>query len=752
MKKAGFFLVLALLGTIIFPAQKDDDFSRAIAYYLIGDLELARKNLDAYFNARPQPTIKLGFILLLQNDKWEATKKFRDYLESDHRSLEALTGISLATADMKSSLTIDNLNKVLRMNPGFAPAYLCLGNEYFLRNNFPAAEDNFNKSLKYGDIPEFKILLAQLLLKTAQPQKALDLMRPLAEAAPGNYYFAFMTARACLLLDECREMEAYLDQALNLKPESREAQLLKGQYLLKIGELRKAKVLLGKLKFAYYNPEYSRTFAEVLYKLDDRDAEKYLYEVFSQDQWDPGVNKLLGLLYMKRKNLNVQNWINRSILSGQNPQELQKEFPARFSFPAYPFFPFFEVKKIQWLGSKRILVAGVLRSGEKEKLLVLDSASLKTIKSFEYEGALQEIFPSPKLDKVIFSTTAAENEKVFIYTLIANGDVFTLKPVVGYALKMPTILAGFNDSGTAAYFTDGSLSELAFISPFSTVSAYGRNIGVYPNYPFPVYGYSYASDRLAEIKNREALRGVPLLPLRQYLLVADAYQNNPDIAQLLDKGQSLAITSSQEMKIYFGASPSHFVLYFSDLKNAFQAWVYDRSSNKVLRFAESMFLGEKYYAELDILAFHPETSEILVSTRDKEKNLILFNYRTLLYKKLGNGILAVQATPDMDTVYVLSERNKYFYFSESNLEIIRLSPFDRKKIGSRRDLNGIISSSGQDGEYFSTYNGELLKLDDAGKFSNVQVAMAGAISQPSPDNSKVAAFINGRIYVLTWFE
>ena len=751
MKKAGIFLLLALLGSAVFPAPKNDDFSRAIAYYLIGDLELAKKNMDAYFNAHPQPTIKLGFVLLLQNDKWESTKKFRDYLESDHRSLEALTGISLATADMKNSLAIENLNKVLRMNPGYSPAYLCLGNEYFLRNNYPAAEDNFNKSLKYADVPEYNILLAGLYLKTAQGQKALDLMRPLAQATPGNYYYAFMTAKACFLLENYQEMATYINQALNVKPESREALLLKGQYLLKTGELRKAKTLLGKLKFNYYNPEYSLTFAEVLYKLNDRDAEKYLYEVFSQNQWSPGVNKLLGLFQIK-KNGNVQNWIDRAILSGQDPQGMQKEFPAKFNFPTYPFSPIFEVKKIQWLGNKRILLAGILQSGEREKLLVLDAASLKTLKSFEYEGTIQEMFSSVKQDKIIFSTTAAENEKVYIYTLVPAKDSYALKPVVGYALKMPTIVAAFNDSGTTAYVTDGSLSELAFISPFSTVSAYGRKVGVYPKYPFPVFSYSYANDRWTEIKNQEALRGVPLLALRQYFLVADAYQNNPDIAKLLEKGKIIDITSSQEMKIYFGDSDSNFLLYFSDLKNAFQAWAYDRGSNRATRFDESMFLGDKYYSELEILAFHPEKNEILVLTKDKEKNLFLFNYKSLLYKKLGNGILAARAAPDLASVCLLSERNKYFYFSESYLDVIRFSPYDRKKFNSRRDLNAIVDCSGENSAYFTTYNGELLKLDDMGKFSHQQVSLTGAPYQPSPDQSKVAAFINGRFYVLNWFH
>jgi len=752
MKKAGILLVLALLSTAVYPAKINDDFSRAIAYYLIGDPDLAKKNLDAYFTYRPQPTIKLGFVLLLQNEKWEAAKKFRDYLENNHRSLEALTGISLATADMKNSLAVDNLYKILRMNPGFAPAYLCLGNEYFLRDNFPAAEENFNRSLQYAAVPEFKILLAELFLKTAQPQQALDLMRPEAEAATGNYYFAFMTARACLRLDDCRETDTYINRALKLKPESLEAQLLKGQYLLKTGELRKAKALLAKLKFNVYNPEYSLTFAEVLYQLNDRGAEKYLYEVFSQNQWHPGINKLLGLFHVKKKNVNVQNWITRTILSGQDPQRLQKEFPAAFNFPTYPFSPIFAVKKIQWLRNRRILVAGIVHSGEKEKLLVLDADSLKTIKSFAYEGTIQQFFPSPKLDKVIFSTTAVENEKVYIYTLIPSANSYTLKPVIGYALKMPTILAAFNDSGTVAYFTDGSLSELAFLSPFSTVSAYGRKVGVYPKYPFPVYQYTYANDRWTEIKNREFLRRIQLPPLQRYLQVAAACQNNPEVAKLVEKGENISITSSEEMKIHFDGSASHFLIHFSDLKNAFQAWAYDGDRNKVIRFDETMFLGEKYYAELNIHDFHPEKNEILVSTRDKEKNLILFNYRTLLYKKLGSGVLAARMTPDRDAVYILSERTKHFYFSESRLEIIRFSPYNRKKVNSRRDLNGIISCSGENGAYFSTYNGEMLKFDDTEKFSNLQVSLAGAIHQVSPDKHQVAAFINGRFYVLNWFD
>ena len=752
MKKIATFLLLALAIAPVFSASKADDFSRGIAYYLIGDMELAKNSLDNYFHFNPKPTVKTGFALLLKNEKWEAMKIFGDYLESDHRSLESLTGISLAVADMKNSLAIDNLLKIIRMNAGYAPAYLCLGNEYLKRRNYPAAEANFNKGLQFSKLAEYKLLLCELYLQTGQPQKAMELIKSEADNAPANYYFALLTARAFFQLDNWAELSAYIERALKIKPASREGQLLLAQYFMKTVDLKKARKILEKLKFDYYNLEYSLTFAEVLLKLKDSAAEKYLYEVFSQNQWDPHINLLLGLYHSKKKNPNVQNWINRARLSGKNPEELKKEFPAAFDFQSSPFLAFFDVKKIQWLGTNRVLIAGNMQSGEKEKLLVMDTVSLKTIKTFDYEGNIQEMFPSANLEKIIFSTTAVENEKVYIYTFIVVDNNYFLQPVVGYALKMPTVIVAFNAPASEAYITDGSLTQQAFASPFSTVAANGRKIAIYPNYPFQVYRYTYANDRWTEIKDRELLRRVPIKKIQQYLAVADALQNNQEVEKLMEKGRNIDIIASEDVKIFFGANPDHFIIYFSDLKNAFQGLVYDQGSNKTKKFDETMFLGEKYYSELEIINFNPEKNEILFMTRDKEKNLYLFNYHSLLYKKLANGILAVCVNPGMDTIYFLSERNKSLYFSESNLEVIRLAPFAREKISSRHDLNSIVDCNSTNEQYFTTFNGELLKLDEAGNFKNCQVSLAGATYQPSPDQKQAAASINGRFYVLSWLN
>ncbi len=182
MKKAAIFILLACMALAIFPARASDDFNRAIAYYLVGDLELARKSLDAHFSSRHQPTIKLGFTLLFQGEKWEATKKFRDYLESNHRSLESLVGISLATADVKNSLAIDNLNKALRMDPGFAPAYALPGAGVFPAQQFSRRRGLFQQEPEIRQCPGIQDPAGRsLYLKTDQAQKAADLIRPEAE-------------------------------------------------------------------------------------------------------------------------------------------------------------------------------------------------------------------------------------------------------------------------------------------------------------------------------------------------------------------------------------------------------------------------------------------------------------------------------------------------------------------------------------------------------------------------------------------
>jgi tetratricopeptide (TPR) repeat protein len=730
-------------------AETPDDFSRAVIYYLLNDLPQSTRYFDAYFRVNPQPTIRAGFTLLLDDQKWEATKKFKDYLDSDHRSLTALIGISLAISDIKNSNVFESLQRPLRLDPRYGPAYLCLGFEYLKRRDFPAAEKNFTEAIKNDSVAEFKIPLADLYLQLDQPQKALDLIKPEADQVPENFYFNMLTARALFKLNQTNLTPLYLDQALAANPESREAGLLKARSLLARGEFRKAKSTLADVKSKTYDPEYSLTFAEALLRMKDRDAEKYLYEVFSQNRWLPSVNRLLGIYHLQRGERTVQTWIDRALMSGDRREDLQKDFPASFRFGEIPSLPFFDIRKIHWLDSNTLLLAGRLLSGEAESLLVLDLTTFKVLKSFSYQGTIQELYASPRGDKLVFSTTASADEKVYVYAFLwQSGKSPVLRPAIGYALNIPGIIAGFAPSGDTVYFTSKRLDEMAFDSPFAVVSAYGKQTPIYPRYPLPVFRYQFAADSFAEIRDPSALRAVPIPSIQKYLLVADACQRNDDINALIEKGRKLAITSSDMVRIVFDPARTTFIIYYADLKNAFQALVYDKERNRCLRIDETMFLGKNRFAEGDVFRFDPSHNEIFFLTRDKEKALYVFNYRSLLFRKVADKIMEVAYNENTRSLLLLSERTRHLFYTETNAEIVHLEPFSRIRLGGRRDFDKIIGFDDFGRASFSTFNGELVRVDENESCKSLGVSPAGSPYCESPNRSRLAVFVNGRLFVL----
>jgi len=50
--------------------------------------------------------------------------------------------------------------------------------------------------------------------------------------------------------------------------------------------------------------------------------------------------------------------------------------------------------------------------------------------------------------------------------------------------------------------------------------------------------------------------------------------------------------------------------------------------------------------------------------------------------------------------------------------------------------------------YFSTYNGEIVKMDDDYKFSYVKPSLEGSEYEESPSGKKTAALINGRLVII----
>ena len=166
---------------------------------------------------------------------------------------------------------------------------------------------------------------------------------------------------------------------------------------------------------------------------------------------------------------------------------------------------------------------------------------------------------------------------------------------------------GFNQSGSMVYITDSRILNTAFESPFSVVSLLGKKKPVYPVYPFPVFRYNFMNRSFEKLKDISQIERVPIKAMKKYFLVVRGYETISKIGDLIRKGEGMDVTSSEVVKIHFADDLSAFIIYLSDLKNAFQAIAFIAEDNKIYQFDASMFLEEGRYAEIEILHFdHPQ--------------------------------------------------------------------------------------------------------------------------------------------------
>ena len=320
-------------------------------------------------------------------------------------------------------------------------------------------------------------------------------------------------------------------------------------------------------------------------------------------------------------------------------------------------------------------------------------------------------------------------------------------------MTMAEVLVGFNPQGDQAFITDRNISNLAFESPFSSVSIYGQKRMVYPVYPFPIYRYDFNTKRMVQLKinsQLDQLERIPIQDVKKYTLVCRAFQNNSQIGDLIQKGRDFDLTSSQVIKIHFNLDLSAFVIYLSDLKNPFQALVYDEFNNRVDRLDATMFLGKDRYAAVEICDFNPRRNEILVLTKDKKKSLIEFNYQSYLYRLLAESVTDLCISSDNKLVAVLTERSDNIHSKDSNLELFIRQPFIKKKITSRRDLIKISECQSPERIHFTTNHGARVAMDDQFNFHYRGISLEGAVHDISPGKKKVTVFINERLFVFDW--
>jgi len=372
---------------------------------------------------------------------------------------------------------------------------------------------------------------------------------------------------------------------------------------------------------------------------------------------------------------------------------------------------------------------------------------LKLLKVLGYRGEFQDIFVSSDGDHMIVSTVAGENESVYLYAVEAVGQNYQLRQVYTKPFKMKHVTAGFNSAGNLAYITHKDITTSAFESPFSIISEYQQKTPVFPDYPFSIFKYNFVTKRVSVVKDLTQLEHVPIDAVKKYFLVYDTMETDNSVNSLIEKGQRLDLTSSSIVKVYFSKDLESFLIYLSDLKNAFQAQLVYNVANRTFKVDETMFLGKGQYAELDLLDYNPHKKELVVLTKGLDRTLIRFNYRSFLYTRLADKVLEVHYRRKDDIYYILTERNKKSFYTETNLVVIYHRPYLRQLVDQRRDLQKVLFVEDDD-VFFSTLDGEMVRMDGGHEFHYVGPSFQNSIHALSPDHKSTVAFINGNLFVI----
>ncbi len=742
-KQLVFALVFLCLGGLVLADQQS--FERGLAYYLLGDLEKAAAGFRSYYQGKRQPALESGFRRLLANDKWESTKIFRDVLATNPRSLEALIGFNLAMSDIRDPLAVENLHRALRLNSRYAPAYLCLGFHYLQEENFPAAEKNLNLALGYTKLPEIKLFLHRLYQEMEEHEKALEAIRGEAEAQPGHVAFNLAAARSMLVLNRFNESARHIDAVLTVVPTDQEALLLRGRMLLLQDELRKARSVLEKLSFKTYHPEHMLSLTELYVRLKDRRAEQHLQELFLQLPWNSRLNYLQALFQSMRKKSEYQPWVLRAAIAGFPENQLRQNFPGFDELRVPPALPFFRVNQMAWLSDSLLLVVGLEKSGDREKLHLIDPVNLKLLRSMEYQGTAVDLHTFPNATKALLTSTAPGTNRVYLYQLVQAAG-WQLQPLVGYALNAPSMLAAYSQGRDTYYLVDRRLADAAFESPFATVLPPNRRAPLFPALPLPAFSFQARTKAFQEIKSLDAKLNLPIPEIKRFSLLLDAQKAHSQIRKLVEKGEGLDVTSTEVVRTFFSDDHGSLILYLADLKNAFQAIVYQKKDNRAFNVDATMFLGRNRFSEVEVVHLDPDRQEIVLLTRDDQREIIVFNYSSLVYRKIAGSVRSVAFDPDERIIYAVCERGQKGVVSESILEIAFLEPFQQKKIDSRRDLNLVLGLNLDGRPLLSTTMGELLLLDDQMNLKTHGVSTETVLNQPAPDGSRIAAFINRRLF------
>ncbi len=752
MKRWFILILLFCWAPIQVEAAGNDDLIRGIVYFLVDDMPAARMFLERHFQNHVNPQVRQGYMLLLDGKHWEATRRFSSYLEINHRSAMALVGVGLSTRNTKNSNAAENFFRAVRLEPGFSAGHVCLGWHFQQARDYDQALTNYQAALSGSAVADIRILMAGLFVHMQRPDLAEAQVREEADAHPDSFHFNYMTALALVNAGQAEQAGRYLATALEIQPEHRELGVLRARYLYRQGKLAEARSLLSGIQAGKFHEDYLKIYSRVLIALkESHQARPMLYQLFGELPWDAEVNLLLGeytRAFRPQEAGMLRHWARRALLAGAGKAEVESLTGEKRATDPPQTIGFFSVRAIAWPFPDQLVLVGKRSNRESEQLYVVNPQTMRLTATFSFRGGFQAFFRPMATGSVFFTTSQVGEERTFLYQLELHKARIRSLLLTPQPLPFPSILLGTNAAETLIYVTDSRLGQLAFTSPFAVTSQLGEKKPLYPASPFPMLMLNRRVGRWTQLKSAEMLDAVPIPIWKKYRLVQRARSESRDVDALIQRGMEFDIASPEMVRILVAPDNQTLLLYLADLENAFQAVIYNGKSKETVHCSQRMFLGAKSFADVDVKGIDPVRHRLLLVTRDKDREAILFHYRSRLYQSLGLGVMDVLRDTAWRRLYLLKETGSRKYASETRLDEVNMSPPVVNAMTARTNLKRLVEVDAQGYVDALTHDGEIVRIKEPEKEEYLGVSLEGALHAVSPDQRARAAFINDRLVLI----
>jgi len=744
-------MVAFLLLFLLTPTLSGDDFDFGLTYYLLNDPEMARSYFNRFFVNTNNQRVADAYVELFKGNNWDAAERFRRYLEMNHRSLIGIIGMALSTRDLLNSTSLETLERAQRLHPKNPAVHVAIGFEYVKRKDYPKAEQFFARALNSSKEEIYKIPLGYLYLEMNEYKEVLDMCEKSALADKQSFHFNYLTAKAHYHLNNWQGVGQFIQNAIKAKPGHIVGRLLWAQFLASQNQAVEARDALKGMQFDGYNLEYEKTLAQVLFKLEDRQAYGKMLEVLLQSPWDREINRIMGLHHLREaKGENIQHWINRALIAGNPESDMKSLFPGKYIIKSPFELSFFSVESMSWFDDQFLVVAGKRESGDKDKVFVIDSKNGKIVATGTVSGDILQVKTSGNNGGwAVIVTVAKENQRVYLYSLTYSGNSFVTKQIPGGSYGMPSLISGFSSDGQTFYFVSSHVSEAIYRAPFTVLDNQFQQQALFPNLPVPVYALTRKGGAPIQIKGNDQYAKLPIKEMRDYALLSKAYQKDELVQSMITEGFSIDLAASRTVKVYCNDTSDGAVVYTTDVdaKRGFDAVLYSAiAKDKSIRLNETAFLGKNKYSEIKVIAYNPIKCELIVQTLDENKQLLHHNAKGKLTRLLGDNLLSQLYLPHSNILYYLVEKKQKLFEKETQLFQVTLNRYSKTRVKKRDDIIAISMSACGEAAEFVTFNGEILTLDLENEFIYQKPAL-NTIMQAISSLGNRAAFVNERVVI-----